>query len=161
MQINIAFAVKGYMKDQYENYDIIKENLKDKTFALLKGSAYKNDMKAYFPEAKLVEISDQKEFFEGKCKADAFVTTAEQGSAWTLIYPHYKVAIPNKPVMKSLVAYAIAKGDPEFLNYINYGLEMCKINGYSKQQYSYWILGHNPEKKEPRWSIATNVLHWY
>jgi ABC-type amino acid transport substrate-binding protein len=161
MEINIAFAVKGYMKDQYEKYDLIIKNLKGKTFALLKGSAYKNAMKAYFPEAKLVEIEDQKDFFEGKCKADALVTTAEQGSAWTLIYPHYKVAIPDKPAMKSLVAYAIPKGDPEFLNYINYCLEMSKINGYSKEQYSYWILGHSPEKKEPRWCIATNLLHLF
>ena len=107
----------------------------------------------------IVEITDRKKYFEEEI-ADALLTTAEQGSAWTLLYPHYTVVIPEESIFKDFIAYPIPKGNLEFLNYLNQWLNIVKMSDFSKKEYEYWILGQDPKAKKPRWSIMHNVLGW-
>ncbi len=160
MEVNLAFVVKGHLKNEFEDVEQIKKNLPNLKFVILRGSAYLDVIKKALPGINIVAINSQEEFFTEKCKADAFVSTAEQGSAWTLVYPHYKVAIPKPRIFKNMIAYAVAKGDPDFLNYLNSWLLMEKVNNNLEKQYSYWILGIDPESRKKRWCIARDVLHW-
>ena len=59
-------------------------------------------------------LNSPREFFEGKHDdLDALVYSAEAGSAWTLLYPAYTVAIPQPDILAVPLAYGIARGDRE------------------------------------------------
>jgi hypothetical protein len=37
---------------------------------------------------------------------------------------------------------------------------MKKRDGFIDRPYDHWILGGSASARQPRWSIARNVLHW-
>jgi hypothetical protein len=88
-----------------------------------------------------------------------FAISAEAGSAWTILYPRYAVAIPEPHITKP-VALAMAQGDQQFLDFINAWLALKKTKGSIDQLYDKWILGKVDTQKAPRWSVIRNVLHW-
>lgn len=159
MDIHPALIVKDYRKKEFEDQSEIPK-MKNLTLAILKGSAFIPGVKKACPNARLVEIDDYSEFFSGKIKADALVHSAEQGATWVLKYPAYCVVLLNRAKQNTIVAYAIAKGDLAFLEYLNYWLKMKKMNNVTDENYKYWVLGVVPELKKPRWCILRNVLHW-
>jgi ABC-type amino acid transport substrate-binding protein len=88
------------------------------------------------------------------------VTSAEVGSAWTLLYPEYQVVVP-KPVLSLLpLGYAVALGDTEMADFLNHWIDLKRKDNTIEKTYNYWILGQGVTIKEPRWSIIRNVLHW-
>ena len=69
--------------------------------------------------------------------------SAEAGSAWTLLYPAYTVAIPQPDVLAVPLAYPMAPGDQEMVDFINLWLELKKKDKTITSLYDYWILGKN------------------
>jgi Na+/H+-dicarboxylate symporter/ABC-type amino acid transport substrate-binding protein len=159
MNINPAVIVRDHNQKKFADAKAIKK-AGEVFIAVLKGSLYVKGIKEVFPEAKPVIIDKYEDFFTGKVKADMLVHSAEQGFTWTLLYPRYSVVILNELKSKTMVAYAIAKGDLPFLTYLNYWLTIQKINKVTDENYNYWVLGDVPELKEPRWCIIRDVLHW-
>ena len=162
MYVNPSVIVKDFDRKKFADLEAIKNySLHHKiTIAFLKGSVYRDGISNVFPNAHLVEIENYKDFFENKINADMLVHSAEQGYTWTLLYPKYSVVILQQLKRKTIVAYAIAKGNPAFVDYINYWITIQKINRILDDNYKYWILGEVPELKKPRWCIAKDVLHW-
>jgi hypothetical protein len=110
--------------------------------AVLKATALVKIAKDKFPNAKIVEINSLNDFFTGD-SADALLTTAEEGSTMTLLYPFYDVALiePSDQLLLSY-AYPVAKtSDDSFLMLINYWLKMQNDYGRLQKKYDYWILG--------------------
>lgn len=46
------------------------------------------------------------------------------------------------------------------LEFISNWVELKKSDGTVDTLYQYWMLGGVTKKKEPRWSIIRDVLHW-
>jgi hypothetical protein len=57
------------------------------------------------------------------------------------------------------LAYAMARGDCELVNFVNTWIELKKRDQTIPALYDYWILGRNAVAQKTRWSIARNVLH--
>jgi len=91
---------------------------------------------------------------------DALLFTAEAGSAWTLLYPDYMVVVPHPDIIAVPLAYPLAYGNQEMADYMNIWIELKKKDKTIENLYNYWILGQGATKKEPRWSVIRNVLHW-
>ena len=91
---------------------------------------------------------------------DAFVYTAEAGSAWTLIYPQYSVAVPLPDPISVPIALALPRGDRDWAGYVNTWIELNKQDGTLEAFYDHWILGGAAKQKEPRWSVIRDVLGW-
>ncbi|NOY75453.1 MAG: hypothetical protein GXP32_06640 [Kiritimatiellaeota bacterium] len=91
---------------------------------------------------------------------DTLVHSAEQGATWALKYPLYSALVLKNVKHNTVVAYAIAKGDLPFLEYLNYWLKLKKLNKVTDQNYKYWVLGEVPELKKRRWCVLRDVLHW-
>jgi Na+/H+-dicarboxylate symporter len=157
MRLNLGLVMKDYMRDDFKSIQDMRK-IPDLTVAVLKGSVYKARFKTSASKVKCIEIKSFKDFFDGKTKADVLLTSAEQGAAWTILYPSYTVVIPKPKIYKDLIAYAISKGDQEFLNFLNYWLELKEDSGVTQKMYRYWVLGKDVKKKKPRWSILHNVL---
>lgn len=159
MTLHLAFVVPDHLRKDFQTKtDIL--GIKPLRVAVLRGSSYIPLLRAYLPEAELVELDDRRAFFEGDVGADALLTTAEQGSAWTLLFPAYAVVIPEQPIGDDFVAYPVAKGNLEFLHYVDTWLNMAKLSARADREYSLWILGKDPKLVSPRWSVIRDVLHW-
>ena len=58
------------------------------------------------------------------------------------------------------MGYPFAFGDQEMLEFMNRWIDLKKKDKTIERIYNHWILGQGATKKEPRWSIIRNVLHW-
>ncbi len=85
---------------------------------------------------------------------------AEIAAAWTLLHPKYTVVVPEDAGARVPVAYAVARGDQDLVNFMNDWIDLKKRDGTIDRLYDYWILGRDEGRREPRWSVIRNVLHW-
>jgi ABC-type amino acid transport substrate-binding protein len=159
MELTLALVVSDYKKDNYNSQKELQK-MKNLKIAVLNNSVHGGLLKKYLPNAKIIKIDRREDFFTKKTGANALLISAEEGAAWTLVYPEYGIAVPKPLLLKMNAAYPLPKGDLEFANFMDQWLEMQKANGAPKKQYNYWILGKEQKKKQPRWSIIRNVLGW-
>ncbi len=159
MTLHLAMVVKDNRKGDFTDLENIQK-MEGLRLASPAGSEYLNISSQLFPNASLVKLNNSWEFFKGD-RADALLTTAEEGSVMTLLYPFYDVAMfDTTDTYKVLCAYPIAKGsDESFQTLLNYWIKMDEEYGTLNKKYDYWILGKGVEKKQPRWCIARDVLH--
>jgi Na+/H+-dicarboxylate symporter/ABC-type amino acid transport substrate-binding protein len=113
------------------------------------------------PGVSVRTFSSVRAMFErGIPSADAFVLTAERGSAWTLLYPRLSVVVPTPRVIKIPLAYVVVDPDPAFIRFVDAWIDLKKKDGTIQTLYERWILGRASEASTPRWSIIRDVLHW-
>jgi Na+/H+-dicarboxylate symporter len=156
----VAFIVKDHHREDFSSRAAV-HRLKAPRIGVPNIPYYIEKVHRYLPHAELVVLNSANEFFEGRGdELDALVYSAEAGSAWTLLHPAYTVAIPQPDVLAAPMAYAMAQGDQEMVNFINLWLELKKEDKTIASLYDYWILGQNAVPTPPRWSVVRNVLHW-
>ncbi len=155
LELSMALVVPDYLKTQLREKP---ELLHSPSFSIaaLEGADYKR-LKAAEYKGKCIQISSNDDFFSGKVKADALLTTAENGSTQTIMFPQYDLFIPERQI-KDLIAYAVPYNDHRFIEYLNFWLTLERNNGEIDREYDYWIRGINVEKELPRWSILHNLI---
>ena len=89
---------------------------------------------------------------------DAFVASAERGSAYTLLHPEYSVAVPKPRPFKVPLAYVIAGRDRAMAAMVDTWIELKRKDGTIDELFAHWILGQDAAPKRPRWSVMDNVL---
>ena len=96
---------------------------------------YMEDAASAFKNASILSVvkfqQREKEVRTGR--ADAFLTDFPYGKKILLTYDWAKLLEPSKPFWKTEYAYAINKGDPEWLTYINNFIKRIKIDGRLKK----------------------------
>ena len=160
MDQTLALIVDDHMRDTFNQWEKIR---KHGAFRIgIPNVPYFIDLvRQRLPDAEIVPLNTPREFFTGKTEGlDALVFSAEAGSAWTLVYPQFSVVVPLPSPVAVPTAYAAARGDREMIDFVNTWLELKKKDGTLEKIYNHWILGKGAEKKEPRWSVIRNVLHW-
>jgi ABC-type amino acid transport substrate-binding protein len=85
---------------------------------------------------------------------------AESGSVMSLLYPKFTVVVPEPEIVKIPLAYPVARRDQYWAHFINTWIELKRRDGTIDALYGHWILGKQAGKRQPRWSIMRNVLHW-
>jgi ABC-type amino acid transport substrate-binding protein len=156
----VALIVESYRRKEFRFRAAVQER-KGLRLGILSGQYYTARSRNAFPQAELVELSSPREFFEGsQPRLDAFLFTAEAGSAWTLLHPKFAVVVPQPGLLSLALAYAVARGDQELLDYLNAWVELKQKDGTTERLYNYWILGRGAVEKKPHWSVIRNVLHW-
>ncbi len=156
----VAFIVKDHRRDDFNSREAV-QRFKSLRLAILNIPYYISILQAYLPQAELVPVRSIKTFFEQDGDTfDALVYAAESGSAWTLLYPAYSVAIPHPDILAAPIAYPIARGDEEMVDFINNWLILKQKNQTIQSLYDYWVLGKNAASEQPRWSVIRDVLHW-
>lgn len=113
------------------------------------------------PQARTVRFNELDEVFSSSgIKAEAFMTTAERGSIWTLLHPEYSVVVPRPGRFTVPVAYAVADRDLRLVDFLNAWIELKRKDGTISGLFDHWILGRATEASAPRWSVVRDVLHW-
>ncbi len=146
-------------RDEYQSLDMIKER-DVLTLAVPDVAYYLRVAKEYFPNAEILPLKNIREYFKGKVKADALLYSVEIGSAWCILYPKYTALVPHGLKFKVPIAFKLPKKEYDWVFYINNWLELKKDGGFLERSYHYWIMGHNPKEKKPRWSVLRNVFGW-
>ena len=114
------------------------------------------------PRARVEVHSDIEAMFDrAAAHVDALALPAERGSAWTLIYPAYSVVVPGPDPIRVPLAYPIGRRDPQLARFVNAWIALKRKDGTFDAAYKHWILGTDATPRQPRWSIAGNVLHWW
>lgn len=113
------------------------------------------------PDAVIVPVEGMEDMFSAAAPpVDAFVATAERGSAYTLLHPEYSVAVPKPRPFKVPLAYIVAGRDAAMLSMIDSWVELKRKDGTIDALFGHWILGADSSVKAPRWSVLRDVLHW-
>jgi ABC-type amino acid transport substrate-binding protein len=161
LDVTIALVVKDHRRKEFASFERIKR------IDGLRIGVYGDELyvparvEERLPKARVVGITSIPDFFEhNRDDVDAFLFSAEPGSAWTLLYPDYSVVVPKPGIAALPLGYPIAKGDLEMVNFLNRWIDMKKKDGTIQDIYNYWILGRGAVEKKPRWSVIRNVLHW-
>lgn len=154
LELSLGLLVPDYQKARLQKNPAL---LAQMTVAALRGTDFHHLLEV-FPECKPVELTAYDDFFSGKVKADALLTSAEDGSIRTILHPEYDVYISPSHQHRDLIAYAIANGDTRFLDYLKFWLTLKKLNGEIDRQYEYWIKGVNVKPRPRRWSILHDVI---
>ena len=158
LNLHSAFVVKDDRLEEFRDLGKIK-SINGLRIGVFRGDQHIDLIREFFPKARIVILPDHESFFTGNT-ADVMLTTAEEGSTWTLLHPAYGVAISKKPVFTDTIAYAIPQGDLEFIIFFNNWLTLNSSSGRAKAEYDYWILGKVPNEEKRHWSLLTNMLHW-
>jgi len=161
MDLTMAFLVKDYRRDEFTTWEAVR-SLEAPRLGITTASRYYNSIaQALVPEATLVPIDSPRDFLRGKAKdLDALIYAAEPGSAWTLVYPQFTVAVPFPDPMVVPMAYPLPHNAKKFVTFVNTWIMLKKKDGTLDKIFDHWILGKAAESKEPRWSIIRNVLGW-
>ncbi len=118
-------------------------------------------IKRILPQAELTIIESPETFInEYSDKLDAMLLTAEEASAWSLLYPQYAAVIPKPVTRRVPVAFPLPRDEENLADFLKIWLELKKHDGTIQKSYDYWVLGKQAEHKEPRWSVIRDVLHW-
>jgi ABC-type amino acid transport substrate-binding protein len=155
-----AFVVKDHLREEFSGWANIRD-LGTFPVAVPDVPYYIDRIKARAPELELQAATMTQ--IEGGLKAgtlDAVVMPAERGSVLTLLYPKYTVVVPEPGVIKIPLAYPVARRDQEWVQFLNTWIELKRRDGTIDALYGHWILGKQAGKRQPRWSIMRNLLHW-
>ena len=109
----------------------------------------------------MVVFESARSFFEQSGSGvDVLVYSAEAGSAWTLLYPRFSVAVPQPDVIRIPIGLPVARGDDRMRVFMNTWIELKRRDGTLDELYATWILGRVPETSSRRWSVIRDVLGW-
>ncbi|MBU2869659.1 cation:dicarboxylase symporter family transporter [Colwellia sp. E2M01] len=152
--------VKDSRRDEFSSLTAIKA-IETLNLGIGSSEYYQDIVKEYLPNVKLTEINNVRDFLKGKHEGvDALIYSTEAGSAWTMLYPDFAAVIPRELKLKAPIAFLLPQGQLDYAQYVNTWLNLNKENGFQEKVYHFWILGENPEAKQPRWSIMKDVLAW-
>lgn len=157
LEIDRVLVVKDYLREEFTHLSELKEE-KSLKICAVKGTSFAKIAPTFFPLAKRCLIDNPNDFLELE-EADALLWSKEEATTWSLIHPDFSVIIPQPNLGKEMYAYAVAPHSNQLLEFVDYWLDLMKLDGFQERQKRYWILGENPND-EPRWSIIRNVLHW-
>ncbi len=158
----LGVVVSDAQRKAFANTDKVRAR-SDLRVAVLSGlSLYEQHIEQQLPKAEIVRLDHLDAFFAsglGKEPADALVTLAMIGSAYTLLHPSYTLVVP-KPVVKVPVALALPRNDQALKEYIDNWLLLEQLSGELQALYDHWVLGEAVKAGEPRWSVIRNVFGW-
>ncbi len=161
MDVTLALLVPDFRRREFSTVQKIREIADLKIGITIRLDYFVEMFKIGLPNAELVEIQSPKDFLEdSNSDIDAFLTSAEAGAAWTLLYPDFQVVVPKPNIVILPMSYSLAQGNQSMLNFLDRWIELQKKDGTLKRLYDHWILGLTAVEIKPRWSVIRDVLHW-
>ena len=156
----LGFVVRDDERRRFGSWEEIRRH-GALTIAVPPVPYYTDKLRQRLPNAQLVALATTDAAFASLAAGtSAVVLPAERGSAWTLRYPQYSVAVPMPDLIKVPLAYAMPRDEPELAAFVNTWIDLKRHDGTIEALYQYWILGRTAEPPGPRWSIIRDVLHW-
>jgi Na+/H+-dicarboxylate symporter/ABC-type amino acid transport substrate-binding protein len=155
----VAFVVLDHEAASFDEWSKIRQKGKLR-IGVPRGAYFKQKIQDQLPNAELVPLGGMDDIFKPHDPPiDAFVATAERGSAYTILHPAYAVAVPKPRPFKVPLGYVVAGRDPQMLTVLNTWIDLKAKDATIEELFTHWILGQDVGPKPRRWSIVRNVLH--
>jgi hypothetical protein len=153
-------VVRDHRKGEFATVEQI-EKMRKLAVGVVKDDSIRAALEEKLPYVQVVMLDHPRDFFEGTVpNLDALLISAEAGSAWSLLYPHFQAVIPKPVRMKIPLAFPVAMNDSELADFVSQWINLMKGDPQLQQKYDYWIMGVGAEEKKPRWSILRDVIGW-
>jgi Na+/H+-dicarboxylate symporter len=160
IDLTLALVVPDHLKDEFADLESIRE-YGAFSLGIPTGSFFAHEIHDVVPMARIVQLESTRQFFENPPEPmDVLLTSAEGGSAWTLIHPNYTVVTPKSPPTQIPIAYPYAGPDRRFEEFLGHWIQLKRKDGTVQELYEYWALGRGAQVHERRWSVIRDVLHW-
>ena len=154
----MAFLVKDFDRTNFQSKESIK-NI-DSLRIGCSSPYFSEKFKIYLPNIEVINRSSPRAFLKGQQQdLNAFLVSAEAGSAWTIIFPSYSVVVPDNTLVKIPCGYPMPR-DISWIQFVNTWLELKSKDGTQRRLFKHWIEGQGANPKTARWSVAKDVLHW-
>ncbi len=161
LDVNLALAAPDFRVQDFRSLQSIRAQHSFTIGVVDLSRGFTDRLRTAIPNAELVEVKRYRDFFTGKHDdIDALLISAESGSAFTLMYPHYEVVIPEGLHVQLPLIYGIGHRDAEFCDLLEHWISLRQRDGTAEEFYDHWVLGKAPARHQPRWSIIRDVLHW-
>jgi ABC-type amino acid transport substrate-binding protein len=158
-----SFVVRDHRRHEFSTLEALQDQLKLTIGVTANPELVENQLRGWLPGValELVALQSPEDFFLSKVPGlDALITTAEIGTAFTLLHPDYTVVVPRPTLWRLPMGFATAKGNYDLSEYLDGWVTTHHHKGTFQRAYDHWILGEGAKATEPRWSIVRNVLHW-
>ncbi len=156
----VAFVTRDHRRADFSSRSAVKA-LVEPHIAAPNSPYYIEKLKRYIPSAKVTIIDSPRVFFRAeKGVFDAMIFTAESGSAFSLVYPAFTVAVPQPDILKAPLAYPVRKGDDDMVAFLAAWIELKKRDRTIERLFDHWILGEAAQTTGKRWSVIRDVLGW-
>jgi Na+/H+-dicarboxylate symporter/ABC-type amino acid transport substrate-binding protein len=156
----VAFIVPDHLVPDFSDWENIRA-MGRLRIGVLRTPYFIQKVRDELKDVEVVPIDGMDQIFAPHDPpVDAFVASAERGSAYTLLHPEYSVAVPKPRPFKVPLAYVIAAHDGPMVSMVNTWIELKRKDGTIDQLFAHWILGQNAASRRPRWSVMRDVLHW-
>jgi Na+/H+-dicarboxylate symporter/ABC-type amino acid transport substrate-binding protein len=160
MDFALGFVVRDHRRQAFASRVALRQQVRLRV-AVARSRYYEDRLREYLPDAEVVLIRDERDFFEQEDdRYDAMLHGAEFASPWTLLYPRYTVVVPQPDVVKGALSFALPRGEPDLALLVDRWIDLKERDGTLRRLYDYWILGRDPEQRTQRWSVVRDVLHW-
>lgn len=160
MRVTMALMVRDHRRREFANLANI-QSMPQLRIATRASRYFTDAITKLCPQAEVITVQSPRAFFEDpSLGADAFLISAEAGSAWTLMYPGFTPVVPQPHQHTLPLAYPVAEHDYAFASFMNQWIELKSGTPEFRTLYDYWILGQHAEVKPPRWCVLRDVLGW-
>ncbi|MCK5439184.1 MAG: transporter substrate-binding domain-containing protein, partial [Gemmatimonadetes bacterium] len=151
------------MPDERRNeFDTVQEVVSRSglAVALVGDEFFRQRLVDRLPDARVTLLDSVDEFTAQRGEYDIMITTAESGSAWTLLHPEYAVVVPSDMQLRLPTGYAVAVDQEELARFLSGWVTLHQANGRLDGLYDHWVLGVDAKPRQPRWSVIRDVLGW-
>lgn len=153
LEETLAFVVRDHRRDEFRSREAVR-SIPDLHLAVPGRGYYATKIHDYLPEARVTFVDSPRTFFRAEeGQFDALVFAAEAGSAWTLVYPQFTVAVPHPDVLRVPVGYATARDDRRMAEFIDAWILLKRNDRTIARLFAYWFEGKDPPGRRPRWSL--------
>jgi len=158
LDVNLALVVPDHTRKQFSNSKALHK-LKNIHVGVRKDSTFAARFERLFPNFEMIELDSEAEFFSGKNKrADILLSSAEGGSAWTLLNPDYVVVNPFANRQGAPLVIAVGGEDLMLEHFISTWIKLKQTDGTIDALFAHWIQGKTLNSREPRWNIMSYIL---
>jgi ABC-type amino acid transport substrate-binding protein len=120
-------------------------------------------VKVRMPNAEVTPVESIPEFINApEGRFDAMFTGYDRALAYSIAFPQFAAVVPTPDFGSIPLAISVPTGEEALRDLANAIVEVGSANGVFQEKLDYWIKGEGAQlEREPRWSIARNVLGWW
>jgi ABC-type amino acid transport substrate-binding protein len=160
LDLTLAFLVRDDRRNELSDLSRIRR-MESFRIGVVQGRSLRRLLEKHFPNLEIETVASPRNFLRGRRDdLDAVAYSAEAGSAWTLIYPDFAVAVPTPLSLKVPAGYPLPRGHPAWQRFLSEWIRLKQKDGTIDALFEHWILGGGAQSTKPRWSVIRDVLHW-
>lgn len=158
LDTHMALVVPDYKRKLFSNAEQLNSP-HDVFVGVRRESNFADRARDLLPGFTIIELDSEAEFFQRpEFKNQVLLTSAEGGSAWTLLNPGYDVVTPFSIHQQAPMVIAVGGADLMLEHFISTWIQIKQSDGTIDTLFRHWIQGKNTQQNKPRWSLLNYIM---